>query len=128
VREQVMEVVRASFRPEFLNRIDEILAVPSADARSNERHRRHPAEAPERLLADRKITITLDERARNWLADKGYDPVLRRAAAEAGDPARAAESARWPHPRRPDQRRRQRARERQSSASSSTARMAAAAA
>jgi len=75
VREQVMEIVRASFRPEFLNRIDEILLF----------HRLSRAQMGsivdiqlrrlEALLADRKIALKLDERARKWLADKGYDPV-----------------------------------------------------
>ncbi len=75
VREQVMEVVRASFRPEFLNRLDEILLF----------HRLTRAQMSgivdiqltrlEALLAERKIALSLDERARSWLADKGYDPV-----------------------------------------------------
>ena len=75
VRDQVMEVVRASFRPEFLNRLDEILLF----------HRLTRAQMTgivdiqlkrlEALLAERKITLNLDERARSWLADKGYDPV-----------------------------------------------------
>ncbi|MBB4005747.1 ATP-dependent chaperone ClpB [Aurantimonas endophytica] len=74
-REQVMAVVRASFRPEFLNRVDEIILF----------HRLHRSEMGaivdiqmarlEKLLADRKITILLDESGREWLAQKGYDPA-----------------------------------------------------
>ena len=75
VRPQVMDVVRASFRPEFLNRVDEIILF----------HRLHRKEMGaivgiqlerlQKLLSDRKITIDLDEEARSWLANKGYDPA-----------------------------------------------------
>ncbi|MBA3040739.1 MAG: ATP-dependent chaperone ClpB [Alphaproteobacteria bacterium] len=75
VRDQVMDVVKASFRPEFLNRVDEIILF----------HRLRRAEMGTivdiqlkrlvALLAERKITIDLRPDAREWLADKGYDPV-----------------------------------------------------
>jgi len=75
VRGEVMDVVRAHFRPEFLNRVDEIILF-------HRLKRAHMAAIVdiqlarlERLLADRKITITLDEAARAWLAEKGYDPA-----------------------------------------------------
>ncbi len=75
VRDQVMDVVRASFRPEFLNRIDEIMLF-------HRLKRDHMATIVDiqvghldALLADRKITLDLDERARIWLANKGYDPA-----------------------------------------------------
>jgi len=75
VRDAVMEVVRASFRPEFLNRLDEILLFHRL-SRGNmtgivdiQLGRLH------KLLADRKITLELDQAAKEWLADKGYDPV-----------------------------------------------------
>ncbi|MEF2074322.1 ATP-dependent chaperone ClpB [Consotaella aegiceratis] len=74
-REQVMNVVKASFRPEFLNRVDEIILF----------HRLHRSEMGaivdiqmarlEKLLADRQIVIELDETAREWLAERGYDPA-----------------------------------------------------
>jgi len=75
VRDQVMEIVRASFRPEFLNRLDEIVLF--------HRLRREQMGAIvdiqlvrlRKLLAERKIELDLDESARNWLADKGYDPA-----------------------------------------------------
>jgi len=70
-----MAVVRANFRPEFLNRIDEIILF----------HRLKRSEMTKivdiqmarlaRLLEDRKITIVLEPSARDWLADKGYDPT-----------------------------------------------------
>lgn len=75
VREEVMGVVRSHFRPEFLNRVDEIILF----------HRLKRSEMGaivdiqmrrlQRLLEDRKIVLQLDEEARNWLADKGYDPA-----------------------------------------------------
>ncbi|MCP5432893.1 MAG: ATP-dependent chaperone ClpB [Alphaproteobacteria bacterium] len=75
VREQVMNVVRGHFRPEFLNRLDEIilfhrLARAQMDAIVDIQIRRLEA-----LLADRKIRIALDEKARTHLAEAGYDPV-----------------------------------------------------
>jgi ATP-dependent Clp protease ATP-binding subunit ClpB len=75
VREQVMEVVRASFRPEFLNRLDEILLFRRLTRAQMGGIVEIQLKHLERLLADRKITLKLDEKARNWLADKGYDPV-----------------------------------------------------
>ena len=75
VREEVMQTVRAHFRPEFLNRIDEIILF--------HRLRREDMGAIVdiqlarlvKLLEDRKITLELSPAARNWLADKGYDPA-----------------------------------------------------
>ena len=75
VREDVMGVVRGHFRPEFLNRVDEIILF--------HRLRRENMAAIvdiqfgrlQKLLVDRKIALELDPAARTWLADKGYDPV-----------------------------------------------------
>ncbi|HUL07680.1 MAG TPA: ATP-dependent chaperone ClpB [Candidatus Acidoferrum sp.] len=75
VREQVMEVVRASFRPEFLNRLDEILLFHRLSRAQMGGIVEIQLKHLEKLLADRKIALKLDEKARNWLADKGYDPV-----------------------------------------------------
>ncbi|MEQ8333489.1 ATP-dependent chaperone ClpB [Nisaea sp.] len=75
VREQVMEVVRRAFRPEFLNRLDEVLLFSRLD-RANMTHIVDIQLGNLRkLLEDRKITIDLDEAALRWLADTGYDPV-----------------------------------------------------
>jgi len=75
VRDEVMGVVRSHFRPEFLNRVDEIILF----------HRLKRAEMGaivdiqmkrlQRLLEDRKIVLELTPEAREWLADKGYDPA-----------------------------------------------------
>jgi ATP-dependent Clp protease ATP-binding subunit ClpB len=75
VRDQVMAEVRAHFRPEFLNRVDEIILFH----RLKRDHMGHivdiQIERLQKLLEDRKIAITLDAKAREWLAEKGYDPA-----------------------------------------------------
>ncbi len=73
VRDEVMAEVRARFRPEFLNRLDEIILF----------HRLQRADMGkivdiqigrlQKLVADRKLTIQLDDAARSWLANRGYD-------------------------------------------------------
>jgi ATP-dependent Clp protease ATP-binding subunit ClpB len=88
VKDQVMALVRASFRPEFLNRVDEIILF----------HRLQKSEMGSivdiqmrrltKLLEDRKITIALEPSARDWLAEKGWDPAygarpLKRAIQKA---------------------------------------------
>jgi ATP-dependent Clp protease ATP-binding subunit ClpB len=74
VRDEVMAVVRSHFRPEFLNRVDDIILF----------HRLQRSEMGaivdiqlarlQKLLDERKIALTLDPTARGWLAEKGYDP------------------------------------------------------
>ncbi len=75
VRDQVMDVVKASFRPEFLNRVDEIILFHRL--RRNEMGAIVEIQLKRlvSLLAERKITLDMDEDAEAWLADKGYDPV-----------------------------------------------------
>ncbi|MDO8288015.1 MAG: ATP-dependent chaperone ClpB [Parvibaculum sp.] len=75
VREQVLDVVRSRFRPEFLNRLDEMLIFhrltrPQMDVIVDIQIARL-----QKLLDDRKITIELDDSARTWLADQGFDPA-----------------------------------------------------
>jgi ATP-dependent Clp protease ATP-binding subunit ClpB len=75
VREEVMGVVRSHFRPEFLNRVDDIILF----------HRLQRSEMGaivdiqmtrlQKLLDERKITLVLEPEARSWLAEKGYDPA-----------------------------------------------------
>ena len=75
VEPQVMELVRAHFRPEFLNRLDEIILfhrlgqgemAPIVDIQ---------VDRVRRLLADRKVSLVLSDAARQWLGRVGYDPV-----------------------------------------------------
>lgn len=75
LREPVMDIVRAAFRPEFLNRLDEVVLFhrlfrPHMDAIVDIQLSRLCA-----LLDDRNITLDLDPSARAWIADNGYDPV-----------------------------------------------------
>ena len=75
VREQVMDVVRGHFRPEFLNRIDEIILFHRLKRDRMTRIVDIQLRRLQSLLADRKITINLDEKAKEWLGEKGYDPA-----------------------------------------------------
>ncbi|HEY2889969.1 MAG TPA: ATP-dependent chaperone ClpB [Dongiaceae bacterium] len=75
VREQVMEVVRAAFRPEFLNRIDDILLFHRLTRIQMTGIVEIQLKRLEQLLADRKMTLELDDKAKTWLANAGYDPV-----------------------------------------------------
>ena len=75
IRAPVMDMVRAHFKPEFLNRLDDIIVF-------HRLKKAHMAAIVDiqlarvrKLLEDRKITLELDESARAWLAEKGYDPV-----------------------------------------------------
>ncbi|MCW0232956.1 MAG: ATP-dependent chaperone ClpB [Ferrovibrio sp.] len=74
-RHQVMEVVRASFRPEFLNRLDEVILFRRLSRENMTGIVDIQLMRLRKLLADRKIEIRLDEAAKKWLADAGYDPV-----------------------------------------------------
>jgi len=75
VRDQVMAIVRASFRPEFLNRVDEIILFHRLQRTEMGRIVDIQMRRLMRLLEDRKITLTLDDKARDWLAAKGWDPA-----------------------------------------------------
>jgi ATP-dependent Clp protease ATP-binding subunit ClpB len=75
VREQVMGVVRSAFRPEFLNRVDEIILFHRLKRGEMGAIVDIQLERLKTLLADRKIVLELDGDARHWLAERGYDPV-----------------------------------------------------
>ena len=75
VQAQVMRVVREHFRPEFLNRLDEIILfrrLQKSDMASIVEIQMARLHA---LLADRKVALHLDDAALSWLAEAGYDPV-----------------------------------------------------
>ncbi|HEY3778096.1 MAG TPA: ATP-dependent chaperone ClpB [Rhizomicrobium sp.] len=74
-RAQVMQAVRAHFRPEFLNRLDEIILFHRLTRADMDRIVDIQIARLQKLLADRKIEIVLDSNAREWLAAAGYDPV-----------------------------------------------------
>jgi ATP-dependent Clp protease ATP-binding subunit ClpB len=75
VRDQVMAVVRASFRPEFLNRVDEIILFHRLKRPEMSRIVDIQMRRLAKLLEDRKITVVLEPAAREWLAAKGWDPA-----------------------------------------------------
>ena len=74
-REQVMEVVRRASRPEFLNRLDEIILFHRLGRSEMKRIVDIQLQHLERLLAERKIRLEVDDDAKAWLANTGYDPV-----------------------------------------------------
>jgi ATP-dependent Clp protease ATP-binding subunit ClpB len=75
VRDQVMGMVRAHFRPEFLNRVDEIILFHRLQKSEMGRIVEIQFARLQKLLTDRKIALTLDAAARDWLAAKGWDPA-----------------------------------------------------
>jgi ATP-dependent Clp protease ATP-binding subunit ClpB len=75
VREQVMATVRAHFRPEFLNRVDEIILFHRLQKSEMGRIVEIQFGRLQKLLEDRKIALTLDTAGREWLAAKGWDPA-----------------------------------------------------
>jgi ATP-dependent Clp protease ATP-binding subunit ClpB len=88
VRDQVMGEVRRAFRPEFLNRVDEIILFHRLKRENMGRIVDIQMVRLAKLLEDRKITLQLDAKARDWLAEKGYDPAygarpLKRAIQKA---------------------------------------------
>jgi ATP-dependent Clp protease ATP-binding subunit ClpB len=74
-REQVMDLVRRSFRPEFLNRLDEIILFNRLGRKEMKRIVDIQLKHLQQLLAERKIVLEVDEKAKTWLANTGYDPV-----------------------------------------------------
>jgi ATP-dependent Clp protease ATP-binding subunit ClpB len=75
VKGEVMAVVRSAFRPEFLNRVDEIILFHRLKKSEMSRIVDIQMARLRSLLEDRKITLTLDASARDWLAEKGWDPA-----------------------------------------------------
>lgn len=75
VRGQVMNVVRSRFRPEFLNRLDEIVLFRRLARKDMGSIVQIQLGRLRHLLEDRKITLELDASAADWLAEAGYDPV-----------------------------------------------------
>ena len=70
-----MEAVRHAFRPEFLNRLDEILLFRRLSREDMTGIVEIQLGRLKKLLEDRKIALELDAKATAWLADAGYDPV-----------------------------------------------------
>ena len=85
--------LRAAFRPEFLNRVDEIIMFHALSREEMRSIIDIQLRGLMKRLEDRKIHVELTDRAKDLLIAEGYDPDLRRAAAEADDPAPGAGSA-----------------------------------
>jgi ATP-dependent Clp protease ATP-binding subunit ClpB len=75
VRPLVMDVVRKHFRPEFLNRIDEIILFKRLGRAQMDSIVRIQLQRVEKLLESRRMAIALDSAALHWLGERGYDPV-----------------------------------------------------
>src|SRR3954449_645113 len=74
-REQVMAVVRSAFRPEFLNRLDEVILFNRLSRAQMKDIVAIQLERLKKLLLDRRLQLQLSDRALEWLANAGYDPV-----------------------------------------------------
>jgi ATP-dependent Clp protease ATP-binding subunit ClpB len=75
VRDLVMGEVKNRFRPEFLNRLDEIILFHRLKREEMGAIVDIQMDRLRKLLTDRKITVDLDDAARTWLANRGYDPA-----------------------------------------------------
>ena len=75
VRPQVMEIVKAAFKPEFLNRLDEILLFRRLNRSDMNGIVQIQLKRLDARLAEHHIKLDLDENALNWLADTGYEPM-----------------------------------------------------
>ena len=75
-KRDVMDAVRAHFRPEFLNRLDETIIFDRLKREDMDGIVEIQLARLLKRLANRKVTLTLDEGAKKWLAEEGYDPVF----------------------------------------------------
>ncbi len=75
VREKVMDIVKASFRPEFINRIDEITIFHKLDKTNIRDIAKLQIENIEKRLSDRKIKLNINEAAFVWIVNNGYDAI-----------------------------------------------------
>jgi ATP-dependent Clp protease ATP-binding subunit ClpB len=76
MREQVLEALRRHFRPEFLNRVDEVVVFRALTEAELAKIVEIQLEGLRRRLADRRIVLEVNEAARHYLAKIGYDPVF----------------------------------------------------
>ncbi|MFD0069887.1 AAA family ATPase, partial [Streptomyces sp. NPDC127574] len=74
-KRQVLEVVRASFKPEFLNRLDDLVVFSALDQAELERIARLQIDRLAKRLAERRLTLEVSDAALAWLAEEGNDPA-----------------------------------------------------
>jgi ATP-dependent Clp protease ATP-binding subunit ClpB len=94
MREQVLEALRRQFRPEFLNRVDEIVVFRALTESELEKIVEIQLEGLRRRLAERRITLEVTEPARAHLAHVGYDPVFGAARSSAQSSGRSRRRSR----------------------------------
>ncbi|WP_194396914.1 ATP-dependent Clp protease ATP-binding subunit [Microbacterium atlanticum] len=75
-RESVMAIVRQAFKPEFLNRLDDIVMFSALSEDDLAQIVELTVDALQRRLKDRRLTLAVTPDARAWLAERGYDPVF----------------------------------------------------
>jgi ATP-dependent Clp protease ATP-binding subunit ClpB len=75
MKDRVMEAMRSNFRPEFLNRVDEMIIFHSLRQEQLRQIVKLQIKRLEERLSDRKMTLTLSESALDWVAQVGFDPV-----------------------------------------------------
>ena len=75
IRAQVMDIVKASFRPEFINRIDEIIVFHKLDKANIKDIAEIQIKNIEKRLAEKSIHLNVNEAAFMWIVNNGYDPV-----------------------------------------------------
>src|SRR5690606_29207264 len=74
--EQVMQLVRQAFRPEFVNRLDDTVMFSALSQDDLAQIVELSVDALQRRLGDRRLTLAVTPDARAWLAERGYDPVF----------------------------------------------------
>lgn len=74
-KEQVLEVVRTSFKPEFLNRLDDLVVFSALNKEELGRIARLQIDRLAKRLAERRLTLEITDAALAWLADEGMDPA-----------------------------------------------------
>ncbi len=74
-KQQVLEVVRASFKPEFLNRLDDLVVFSALDRTELGRIAQLQIDRLAKRLAERRLTLDVTPEALEWLADEGNDPA-----------------------------------------------------
>ena len=75
MKEEALDVLRKSFRPEFLNRVDEIVVFHPLQRANNCARSSKSSSRPARRLEERKIELELTDKARDYFAEHGYDPI-----------------------------------------------------
>jgi ATP-dependent Clp protease ATP-binding subunit ClpB len=75
VRDEVMEIVRSAFRPEFLNRLDEIILFDRLRLEDMKGIVEIQLQRLNKLLSEQGLSVSLSNEAEVWMAEKGYDPV-----------------------------------------------------